>query len=97
MATKVEYEWCYETLDDNDDIIDNTFEDKLANLNKPDEKCRLVLVRSEGGENQGVTDRAWAYVIDGKLPDYFENANNQPINTKVPKRFHEELKNTKVI
>lgn len=53
----------------------------------------LGLVRHEGNENDGVTDRLWAYVKDGKLPECFSDSMGTPIAIKVPQRFHIELKN----
>ncbi len=40
-------------------------------------------------------DRSWAYVENGKLPKYFENA-YQNKTRKVPKRFHDELAKAKL-
>ena len=33
--------------------------------------CRIVLVRDQGNDEEGLTDRSWAYVTDGKLPEQF--------------------------
>ena len=46
------------------------------------------LVRDEGNEIDGLTDRYWAYVKGGKLPEYFSDSMGVPIKIKVPKRFH---------
>lgn len=91
MQTKVNYEWTLETLDDGD-IIDSDFADKLT-FDKDDLVGKdLGLVRDEGNEADGITDRLWAYVKDGNLPEYFSDSMGTPIAIKVPQRFHNELK-----
>ena len=50
----------------------------------PDVVHVVVLVRDDDN------CRAWAYMEDGKLPEYFEDAYGQP-HAKVPKRFHAEV------
>ena len=84
------YEWTLETLE-NDEIVDSDFSDKLT-FDKNDLSGKdLGLVRNEGNEADGLTDRYWAYVKDGKLPEYFSDGNNENIGIKVPQRFHKEL------
>ena len=93
MQTKVAYEWTLETVEDGD-IIDSNFADNLTEIDNADLIGKdLGLVRNEGNENDGVTDRLWAYVKDGKLPEYFSDSMGTPIAIKVPQRFHNELKN----
>lgn len=90
MQTKVNYEWTLETLDDGD-IIDSDFSDSLT-FDKADLPGNdLGLVRHEGNEDDGVTDRVWAYVKDGKLPECFSDSMGTTIAIKVPQRFHNEL------
>lgn len=90
MQTKVTYDWTLETLD-GEDIIDNDFSDKLT-FDKYDLAGKdLGLVRNEGNEADGITDRFWAYVKDGKLPEYFSDSMGTLISIKVPQRFHKEL------
>jgi hypothetical protein len=92
MRLKTIYEWCCEVLDDGD-IIDNHFEDSLQLISKDELPGNdLVLCRVEGNEHEGVTDTLWAYVKDGKLPEYFSNANMCVTGYKVPVKFHNELK-----
>jgi hypothetical protein len=86
MQTKVSYEWSIETIDENEDIIDSSFWDEKPHK-ELEENERLVLVRNEGNEIEGITDRLWAYVIDGKLPKYFSDSNDCVVSIKVPKRF----------
>jgi hypothetical protein len=91
MQTKVQYEWTLETLDDGD-IIDSNFSDTLT-FDKSDLDGKdLGLVRNEGNEADGVTDRLWAYVKDGKLPECFSDSMGTLVAIKVPQRFHNELK-----
>lgn len=90
MAIKVQYEWDYETVDENGDVIDHCHNRKLSGFYPQDITDTLVLVRDtcevEGGEFWGVLDRTHAYVENGELPDYFDDG------YPVPKRFHAELK-----
>jgi|TARA_Y100000034_G_C6827289_1_gene373113 hypothetical protein len=90
---KTFYEWDVETLDANGDVQDHDHESKLkahrqygaAILSGKRNDLRLVLVRDVGSDDDGVAERAWAYVKDGKLPDEFDDG------TPVPQRFHIEL------
>lgn len=91
MRKQVVYEWCIETKDEHGDIIDSNFQDILSDLSKPESNEGLVLVRHEGNERQGNTDTVWAYVVDGKLPEYFADGMNTPVGAKVPERFKMEL------
>lgn len=93
MRMQVIYEWCIETSDDGD-IVDNDFRDKLTEFTSPLEANQeLVLVRNEGNFDQGLKDRLWAYVKNGKLPEYFYNSLEQPTGYKVPLKYHSELAN----
>lgn len=51
---------------------------------------RLVLVRQTVDKYGSVSEWAWAYVKDGKLPEFFSDAFDRQI-TKVPKKFIAEL------
>ena len=86
------YEWCYETTDENGDIIENDHSDKLADFSDNRKTDQLCLIRNEGDEINGIEDRFWAYVKNGKLPELFSGALGETVNIKVPKRFHNELK-----
>lgn len=86
MRNTVKYEWSIETLDENEDIVDSTFWDELPK--EPlEENQRLCLVRNEGNEIDGLTDRLWAYIENGELPEYFADETDCVISIKVPKRF----------
>lgn len=87
----ITYEWGYEIEDQNGDIIDNHFEDNLNDLKG--ESGNLVLVRNEGNEIDGVTDRYWAYVKANKLPDFFTDSMGSSVNIKVPQKFRKQLNN----
>lgn len=92
MRNKTEYEWCYETIDENNDIIENDHEDKLESFQENRKTKQLCLIRNEGNEEDGLQDRLWAYVKDGKLPECFSDAHNHELPAmKVPQRFHQEF------
>lgn len=88
----VKYEWTIEELEDGE-VIDSDFRDKLLefNFNHFTTGIDLGLVRNEGNDIDGLTNRLWAYVKDGKLPDYFQDAYLQTTSIKIPARFHKEL------
>lgn len=95
----VRYEWDVETVADGDsaenedgEILDHNHCESYAEARRiadmePEDGTRhvIVLVRDD---DEG---RSWAYLDeDGKLPEYFEDAYNQPVR-KVAKKFHEEV------
>jgi hypothetical protein len=86
----VEYEWCIEKTDENNDIIDNDFSSRLRQFCFPlNDNEHLVLVRSH--YKNGYLQRTWAYVNKHTLlPDYFDDC-YQVKTTLVPKRFKVEL------
>jgi len=91
MRLKTTYEWCCEVLEDGD-IIDNHFEDELQRIRKDElPNNDLVLCRVEGNEEEGVTNTLWAYVKDGKLPEYFADSSLMLTGYKVPLKYHNEL------
>lgn len=92
------YEWDIETVDlclDNDpDILEHYFAEKLREFNPDDfaPNRRLVLVRDELDCAGSTVDRGWAYVSSGKLPEYFSDAYDVTLRyLRVPKRSHKEL------
>lgn len=89
MKNTIGYEWDYETLEDND-VIDHNHADKLSWFNPSDVTDSLVLIRDEGNENEGLVNRYWAYVVNGKLPMFFSSA-VEVTNIAVPACFHAEL------
>lgn len=99
------YEWDIEEFDYDPaaedpqagDIIEHSFAEHLAEFSADDLKAalqcagkRLVLVRNVGNDLDGITDRLWAYVVDGKLPEFF-NAAGPLTSIAVPKRYIAEL------
>lgn len=87
------YEWDIELLDaETGDILDHDHRDKLADFQIGDEDgSALVLVRDTGNEDDGLQDRLWAYVTDGKLPEFFSDSGGRATGYKVPQRFHREV------
>lgn len=91
MKNKIEYEWTLEIIQDGD-IIDSDFQDTL-NFDKEDLKGNdLGLVRNEGNEREGLTNRFWAYCKNCSLPDYFSNENGEETKYKVPEKYKKEFK-----
>lgn len=93
----VYYEWDVEEVDEHDDVQDHYHTDSYASAKAihaavPGEgtnmTSRIVLIRDDDNTRTG--QRAWAYLEDGKLPEYFEDAHGVEV-AKVPKRFHEEV------
>jgi len=80
----LEHYWIVEETDDIGDILSTTEMDRVPARLLPDE--RLALVRDEGNEEEWVTDRQWAYVTNGQLPDEFDGGG------KIPARFRTELR-----
>ena len=92
------YEWGVETVTavDNEDheeneVLDHDFCGSFAQAKAiadcaPPEGCRfdIVLVRDDDDR------RSWAYLDDGKLPLYAEDANGSQWG-EIPKKFHQEV------
>jgi len=101
----VSYEWDAEIVDTAaidpetnepyNDVLDHLFGDidYVLEQTPEDEGTRIdvVLVYNEGDDFDGLRDRAWAYVDDGKLPEWFEDAMGARIR-KVPQKYHNELR-----
>ena len=85
MPNKVFYEWSLETIDEHGDIIDSDFSD--TPFKEIESNQRMCLVRNEGNEADGLTDRHWAFVVDGKLPEYFTDSNECEVGYKVPLKY----------
>ena len=54
-------------------------------MTKTCNKCNTEKPLDEFHKHEGLEDRQWAYIEDGKLPEEFDGGE------KVPKRFHEEV------
>lgn len=95
MATR--YEWVIETLepDGSGDIAEvnheTTYAAALAWAADIDGEVDIGLVRDVGNDAEGLTDRAWAYVRDGHLPETFTYGADEDSGIRVPKRFHAEV------
>lgn len=91
----VYYEWDVEEVDEHDDITDHNHTTSYAEAKRINDlssdagtTSRIVLVRDDDNTRTGC--RSWAYLEDGELPEYFEDAHGVEI-AKVPKRFHAEV------
>ena len=94
--SEIYYEWCVESVvRETGDIEDLNFVDSFADARSGPQSDAgydydIVLVRSEGNDDEGVTGRLWAYVEGGVLPEFFTNALGNATNVKVPKKYHKE-------
>lgn len=99
----VSYEWDVETVTDAEteeheegEVLDHHHFDTYAEAaqfaaGEPDEGTRYVIVLVRDNDGTGaLTRRAWAYMEDGKLPDYFVCANGDDV-AKVPQKYHNEV------
>ena len=94
------YEWIVEQMDPetfgtaDPEIYDTSAFDSLAEAKAFAAQCdlpvELGLTRNIGNEVEGLLDRSWAYVKDGKLADHFGYGLGE-IGAAVPARFHKEL------
>jgi hypothetical protein len=98
-------EWLGETLDwyegcgDDPDIVEvchfDRFKEALAwaasegGTDGPQPPCQIGLVRDRL-DDEGVVDRQWAYIEDGKLPERFSDSGGSE-GPLVPARYHREL------
>lgn len=96
----VYYEWTVETLgfysglNDDPDIIDTSafeiLDEAIDFQDGCEEPSRLVLVRQQGNDIEGLTDRSWAYIEDMCLPEYFEYGAGEQSPHKVPKKYKQQ-------
>ena len=95
----VHYEWDVEQCNaieteilEEGEIIEHWFQESYRELSEfmaavvfdPAIDWQTVLVRNDDN------GRSWAYMEDGKLPEFFEDAYQHRV-AKVPKRFHAEI------
>lgn len=91
-GSSTRYEWDAETVDPaTGDILDHSHAECLKQLLPLQANQRLVLVRDVGNDDDGITDRCWAYVQNNELPEHFSDENDRP-TFKVPRRFIEKLR-----
>lgn len=92
----IHYEWDVEEVDPHGDIQDHFHSGSFAQAKVVNDSpaieegytSRIVLIRDDDNARTGC--RAWAYLKDGRLPEYFEDASGVEI-ARVPKRFHDEV------
>jgi hypothetical protein len=85
MTDRISYQWDVETVDEHGDIQDHEH-GELANLLAlfgsdiltGTASQRLVLIRNKWNDIDGVTDRQFAYIKSGVLPDEFEGGAKIP-------------------
>lgn len=86
LRISTDYEWVIEEIDENGEIWENRFADKLKDLldyktKKPEEgisQYQLGLLRRTGNEAEGELERGYAYEVDGKLAEEFDNGYRVP-------------------
>lgn len=85
------YEWDVETIEEDDEVIDhdfkNTFEECRQYLNNTSYDVVLVCT------DDNTESRSWAYLVDNKLLEYFEDASFNEVR-KIPQRFHKKVNNS---
>jgi hypothetical protein len=98
----VHYEWDVEILTaceseqyEENEVLDHHFQDSFADCIKElaqplEEGLRRAVVLVCDDDN----GRSWAYLEDGKLPEYFVDAYQNQAR-KVPQKFHKEVSNNK--
>jgi len=92
------YEWDVETIDEHGDIQDHDHFDKLKDSyffhDEINERTlELVLVRDTWNA-MGQSVRTWAYMVNKKMPEFFQDA-YQNNATKVPQRYLNEFQKWK--
>lgn len=98
MNNQVSWEWTIEVVDiESGDIVDSDPSGKLsdhlqqlADGPEPGFRHDLVLVCDIGNEWDGLVERGYAYVEDGKLPESAVDAYDRYVR-KVPKRYRDEF------
>jgi len=88
MRDRIFYEWAIEWSDEYGDIFDIDHSDKVVPIisDRNGEGADLCLIRGQGNEYEGMKYFSYAYVKGDVLPEEFD------CGSKVPKRFHEELR-----
>lgn len=102
MAKTTHYEWIVETLDEDGNVEDvahwATYAEALvwaATLQQQERDVDVGLYwRKVDDDDPFFFDEAWAYIDEGSLPVFFEDAYGVQ-KTKVPQRFHREVEKEK--
>ena len=92
------YEWDYELTNLDEEVLDHDHSDQCRGL--PDStpnangEFRVLVLVKDVYRDWVLQERSWAYVKDGKLPEYFGIGTYHDWDegsSKVPQRFHQEL------
>lgn len=85
------YEWTVETVDEYGDIQECVFYDKLNEVQALEDNERIGLVRYAGNEDDGESDRQYAYFTD--THDEYTEIDHFVFDggAKVPKRFRDQF------
>lgn len=76
----VSYEWEWASFDAHGDIDAVDYADPGDLLGTLPGMTLHALVKNYGNEEEGLKDRAWAYVEDGALPAVFSDGTKVPAN-----------------
>lgn len=98
---RTNYEWLVEQIDADGDVIDcSHFDTALAAVAwaaglGAGVRYDIALVRDVECEFDGVIERVWAYVVDGKLPEWAVEFDREAFGTegvrrRVPQRYLRE-------
>jgi len=91
MAKRTIYEWTVEELDEDNQPFNSDFSEQLGCLIPVTEApLNYGLVRDVWDDQDGLIERDWAYVVNGKLPETFTDSNGKP-SYQIPERFRKEL------
>ena len=96
MATH--YDWVIELMDrtdpENESIVEvnhaDTYAEALQYVGDPASDFDIGLVRDWDCERTGAHSRVWAYVIDGVLPEWLEDAFGAQV-ARVPARYRTQF------
>ena len=98
MKSDITIEWLVEELDSNGDILNVHHCDTYAHARKvagwSDYNTDIGLVRDRGNDLDGLLDRQWAYLEDGRLPERFSDSGGSE-GPLVPAKFHFEVQRSK--
>ena len=102
MRSQLSIEWLVETLDgplsEDPDIIEVQHCQTYAQARRWADDievnvgvyAQIGLVRDRGNEADGLICRSWAYIEDGVLPEFFEDAYGNKVAV-VPARYRREI------
>jgi hypothetical protein len=94
----VTYEWLAEDVDEYGDVIEvhhfDTFAEAMKHVSPHPYQTQIGVVRDRGNDVEGLIDRQWAYLDEGKLPVRFSYGGGEE-GPLVPARFHNEVKRAK--